>query len=231
MRYLNIGGGNFSQKGWDNLDFPFPAREKKQRRNLITIPHNLMRDRHLPIADGIYDGVYTEHCIEHLSEEVVLNLFKEVHRILRPSGTFRISCPDAQLLWRAYKYGDMSDVMFSKKGKKASKEQTLIDLIATGANLPDNPARMLFVYQQMENAFQTLTNMLESTGWDDQYHAPGRHLSWWTEVKLRRALSKDFDNPIRMIRHRSSDPELAKEYLDNTQPKYSLIVECQKGMT
>jgi predicted SAM-dependent methyltransferase len=58
--------------------------------------------RTLPFADSSIAGVFSEHCLEHLSFDAAKGFISEVYRILHPGGVVRIIVPDAELFLRAY---------------------------------------------------------------------------------------------------------------------------------
>lgn len=60
------------------------------------------RNDALPFPDGSVCYVFSSHVIEHLPDEYAFRLFTEVHRILKPKGTFRIVCPDMDKIIDAY---------------------------------------------------------------------------------------------------------------------------------
>jgi predicted SAM-dependent methyltransferase len=93
---VHLGCGARARAGWFNIDCAsFPGV-------------NLLWDiRHrLPLADGIADCVYSEHVLEHFEYEDAIRLLREVHRILRIGGVFRIGVPNAAIYLRAYVSGD-----------------------------------------------------------------------------------------------------------------------------
>ncbi|MBR4624101.1 MAG: methyltransferase domain-containing protein [Alphaproteobacteria bacterium] len=96
---LNIGAGHFLEPGWDVVDWYIDDK-------YIDYKVNLLKTTNLPINDESYKYVFTSHLIEHLSNELDENLFKEVYRILKPNGIFRIACPDAEKALFAYKNND-----------------------------------------------------------------------------------------------------------------------------
>jgi predicted SAM-dependent methyltransferase len=51
----------------------------------------------LPFSSEVYEGVFCEHTLEHLPYNFALNCIKEVHRILKSEGVFRIDVPDLDL--------------------------------------------------------------------------------------------------------------------------------------
>ncbi len=46
-----------------------------------------------PYADNQFDGIYSEHFIEHMYKYQGINFFREAHRILKPGGTIRTVWP------------------------------------------------------------------------------------------------------------------------------------------
>jgi predicted SAM-dependent methyltransferase len=58
--------------------------------------------RPLPFDDASFDGVFCEHVLEHFGQEDGERLAREVARILRPGGVFRVIVPDAQYVLRSY---------------------------------------------------------------------------------------------------------------------------------
>ena len=56
----------------------------------------------IKLPDESVEIVYTSHTIEHIADIYVDHLFREVHRILKKGGTFRITCPDIGKCYDAY---------------------------------------------------------------------------------------------------------------------------------
>jgi predicted SAM-dependent methyltransferase len=90
--YLDIGCGTKVNDTFISLDYYWhPA---------LDICHDATRG--LPVPSASMDGVYTEHCIEHLELRDADALLGEILRVLRPGGTLRIIVPDAELYARRY---------------------------------------------------------------------------------------------------------------------------------
>ena len=61
----------------------------------------------LPFSDHSVDVVYTSHMMEHLPKEKLPELFREVLRVLKQDGFFRIALPDMRIMVEKYlKDGD-----------------------------------------------------------------------------------------------------------------------------
>ena len=82
---LHIGAGlKLLGRGWANTDCT------------LNFPANIHLDvtRRFPVADAVFDFVYTEHLIEHLTREQADHMLCECYRILKPGGVLRVVCPD-----------------------------------------------------------------------------------------------------------------------------------------
>jgi predicted SAM-dependent methyltransferase len=91
---LNLGAGPRGLAGshWVNVDgYPAPGIDF-----LIDI------SRRLPFADAGFDGVFCEHVLEHFAKADGARLAREVARILKPGGIFRVVVPDAAFVLRSY---------------------------------------------------------------------------------------------------------------------------------
>jgi predicted SAM-dependent methyltransferase len=93
-RYLNLGSGPRGRDDvhWVNID-GFPDENV---HFLIDI------SRPLPFPSGSFDGVFCEHVVEHFSLNDGLKISREIKRILRPGGVFRVIVPDAEYVVRMY---------------------------------------------------------------------------------------------------------------------------------
>jgi predicted SAM-dependent methyltransferase len=58
--------------------------------------------RPLPFPDASFDGAFSEHVLEHFLYEDGRTVAKEIHRLLKPDGCFRVIVPDAELIMRRY---------------------------------------------------------------------------------------------------------------------------------
>jgi SAM-dependent methyltransferase len=95
---LNIGPGKtWARDGWETLDYYHPH---------ATYACDLRESPRLPLPSDSVELVFCSHVIEHLSDEAVLSLFREVARVLRYGGAFRVSCPDAEKAVAQFKRGN-----------------------------------------------------------------------------------------------------------------------------
>lgn len=90
--YLNVGCGPRTSPGFVHLDYGWHPG--------IDVCWDLTQP--LPFDRSSMTGIFTEHCLEHISYDACLQALREFKRILRSDGTVRIVVPDAELYLRAY---------------------------------------------------------------------------------------------------------------------------------
>ena len=63
---------------------------KTDQTNKVGIKTTITKifDAHLPFEDNSFEGIYSWHYLNHNYKEKVLELFKEIYRILNPKGIF-----------------------------------------------------------------------------------------------------------------------------------------------
>jgi len=92
MRYLEIGGDRQRNLNWDVINIA-------NKYNLPGIRSYDITDLPIPfVTDETYDGIYSEHIIEHLYRYQGINLFKEAYRILKPGGILRTAWPAGDVI-------------------------------------------------------------------------------------------------------------------------------------
>ena len=82
-------------------------------------------DRSLSQTES-FDGVFCEHVMEHFSLPDGERIAREVHRILRPGGCFRVIVPDAQLVLR--RYFDAPDEIVARRGTGVETPMEIVNL-------------------------------------------------------------------------------------------------------
>ena len=93
---LNIGPGKWKKSGWKTLD----------HYRFASFHMDLRTTDPLPLEDNVITKAFCSHCIEHIEDHHLENLLKELYRCMKSGAIFRVSCPDAQLAFDAYRYGD-----------------------------------------------------------------------------------------------------------------------------
>jgi predicted SAM-dependent methyltransferase len=101
---LHLGCSNNKFENWINADF-FNSSKTADWMLDLRYPLNC--------KDNVWDGVFTEHTIEHLYPDHVMNLLKELHRTMNTNAWIRITVPDLQKYINYY-CGKEVDREFSK---------------------------------------------------------------------------------------------------------------------
>jgi predicted SAM-dependent methyltransferase len=92
VRKLQIGAGRTSLDGWLSSDIR-PAGG-----------HVLFLDatKPFPFAGAVFDYVFSEHMIEHITWSEGLSMLRECRRVLKPGGKVRIATPDLRVFLGLY---------------------------------------------------------------------------------------------------------------------------------
>ncbi|MCM2264351.1 MAG: methyltransferase domain-containing protein, partial [Desulfuromonadales bacterium] len=238
-RYINIGAGSFYHPCWHNLDTPNEYYAKSQKGNLH-VQYDLTSHQEMPFEDSTIRVAYTSHVIEHIRNEDVLYLFREVYRCLEPGGYFRITCPDIDLEYEAYRRGDESFWKWPNAYGEYNTtiEQKFLDHFAT-ALTQKHPDKSIRKYddQEVRTVFQHLSKeealdyFIEKIPIDNQKNYPGDHINWFNSKKIRLMLEEAGFSDIYNSKYgQSFCPVLRNNNLfDNTCPELSLYIECRKS--
>jgi len=113
--FLNLGSGPRGRrdKHWINID-------GFKDRNVDFV---LDISRSLPFPAATFDGVFSEHVLEHFSLEDGEKIAREVRRILSPAGRFRIIVPDAALVLK--RYFDAPEELIAWRGEGGTAMETV----------------------------------------------------------------------------------------------------------
>jgi len=116
--YLNLGSGprGIASPHWINVD-GFPDKNVQYLVDL---------SRPLPVPDGSFTGIFSEHVQEHFSLEDGIALMRECHRVLASGGYLRVIMPDARKLMRAY-FDDPACLMDHRPAPTGHPMETIND--------------------------------------------------------------------------------------------------------
>jgi predicted SAM-dependent methyltransferase len=249
-RFYNIGPGEFAHPLWTNVD---GSDEYRALYGTGKGPHiyiNLFDHTPLPVEDHTAEIVYTSHTIEHVDDAAVNFLFREVSRILKPGGIFRVITPDTELAYRAWQrndrrfYGWLYEPAHMARSEQyllnipydqATLAQVFLEEFAAQAStittvgaekrISDEELTELFKTRTLEEAFDYCTSFCSI---EIQKQHPWRHMNWFHENKLRKMLeSAGFRTVYRSAYLQSVAPVLReKMWFDQTLPQHSLFMEA-----
>lgn len=116
--FLNLGSGprGIDDVHWVNVD----GFSDQNVHYLVDF------GRPLPFPNESFDGVFCEHVIEHFSLEDGERIAREVYRILRLGGCFRVIVPDAELVLR--RYFDTPDEIVARRGTGVETPMEIVNL-------------------------------------------------------------------------------------------------------
>jgi predicted SAM-dependent methyltransferase len=112
-RRLNWGCGAVTPMGWVNADITAGPG--------VDVPVDIRRG--LPLESNYFDYIVSIHALPELAYSEVDGALAELHRVLKPGGTLRLSLPDMDLAMSAYRSGDVDyfligdDIVKSLAGK------------------------------------------------------------------------------------------------------------------
>lgn len=246
-RLFNLGAGVWTHPFWTNVDLP-PQTEAFAAIQSPCIHHDFVADTKLPFPSGSVDCFYTSHVVEHLPQEAVQRLMREVFRCLRKGGCFRVvTGPDADTDWQALLRGDqmwwyeMDKPYFTSAIEGDRPPMTLYDKwlyeVATPRSVyVDTPCEKKYTSAEIKklvtrykNDPDALRDMLD-TGLVFNYKFPGDHISWWNAEKLQNFLKNaGFKTAFRSGYGQSISPFMRDmRYFDQTYPFMSVYVEAVK---
>jgi len=247
---INIGAGSFRRKGWINLDFDNPHYDWDKDS---FIQYDITEMKNLPYEDKSVKAVYISHVVEHIKNEHVEYLFREIRRVLKPDGIFRLAVPNADIYYLCMKTGETASLMWRAKFFKNHGWDDLTALrpahylvreicTARGGylSLPsekrrfdsdsDNPCFIsftavedLFLRVSKADFFDTLCDDLLFNA----MHA-GDHINWWTYEKAQDFLRGAGFSLVMPSSFLASSYAPMKEWphFDSTRPTMSLYVEA-----
>jgi predicted SAM-dependent methyltransferase len=93
--YLQVGCGYNIYSDFINMDIEW-------KPNVIPWDISVIKDDNYPIETSSLEGIYTEHCLEHIPFSSTKDNLKEFYRMLKPGGTVRIAVPDGELFIDMY---------------------------------------------------------------------------------------------------------------------------------
>mgnify|MGYP003143326144 CR=1 FL=1 len=101
----------------------------------------------LPYSNEDFNGIYSEHFIEHLYKYQAINFFKECFRVLKPGGVIRTVWPPYEFVERLEKFSPPNNSHRSKR------EQCALGLL-------HQKGQHLYLWSKSE-----MKDMLESLGY------------------------------------------------------------------
>jgi len=142
-KLLNVGCGPFPKPEFINLDYGWKPE--------IDICWDITKQKY-PLKGESVEGIYTEHCLEHIPFEKCMENLHEFYRLLKPNGTIRIVVPDGEIYFDLYQQKKTNKNVQMPYGENESTAMISINRIFRGND-------HMFIYD-----FETLSALLSKAG-------------------------------------------------------------------
>lgn len=227
-KFYNISAGGHFDFGcgihhplWRNVDIKKKWDSKSRYNPEKDIIHDLQSLEPLPIATGYAELVYSRITIEHITNDASMIFFKEVKRILKRGGVFRIATPNIDLDYRAYLNNDKH--YFSWASHRSIEQAFLEHFADTGLIKPER-FKELLSEKNLEDVLDYCTTEYQI---DFTKHNRENHINWWNPKKLEQMLrSAGFNTIYVSAAEQSICPVLRNGYyFDNVFQKVMLYME------
>ncbi|MDR1916163.1 MAG: class I SAM-dependent methyltransferase [Synergistaceae bacterium] len=239
---INIGSGGFVCRNWTNLDF-ISDLFYNAHKGVNFIPFDIRSDS-IPFADATVFCAYCSHVIEHIEEKHIEELFKEVFRVLKPNGIFRLSFPDADFLyavtledhnfwhWRKEWFDTEIKAMNGMEGTPSPVDFLVREIATPRCNFyryAQNPIDKRNLEQKIKSLTKDefLDYLVDGLEFRAEY--PNDHISWWNYDKCKKFLIKAGFKRIFSSKYRGSvTPYMCSKEFDRTRPNMSCYIEAIK---
>jgi len=214
--FCNISAGGHFDFGcgihhpcWTNIDLNRSWKDDNNSRNGIEynpdtdIAHDFLTNKPLPIESGIIELAHSRNSIEHLPDDAVKDMFKEIYRILKPGGIFRVAAPDVDYLYKIYLNNDRE--FFNWYPDDVSIEQAFLRYFACHAStlhhdgdnklekISDEELRNIFKSMKYEEALYFCVSKCSLDVYKKErmsMSSLSTHINWWNRKKLSGFLSE-----------------------------------------
>lgn len=244
--FYNLGAGDWRHRFWTNVDYA--SDYYNYDPSLIDIPWDITEEKPLPVEDETAELCYCSHTVEHLQDKHVDHLLAEATRILKPGGVLRVTCPNMQAYYLAWKRRDVFFyyhydyiVPFGEETGSYTKDtmsKWLVNEMATQLVQSVKPGHAprytdakelddILSGGPMEEVFDRLCSEVD---FSLQRIVPGHHVNWWTNEKLCKAMKRaGFSETMVSVAGGSVAPAMRdRQYFDKQNPTFSIFVDAIK---
>tara|TARA_B110000305_G_C19433735_1_gene637655 strand:+ start:1311 stop:2018 length:708 start_codon:yes stop_codon:yes gene_type:complete len=117
-QYLNVGCGFHKPDNFLNLDFFNKSIIFKKKMD-PEVQHDLRYP--LPFSSNRFNGIFSEHALEHLYPDEAFNLINEIYRCLKIGGTLRLSLPNTEKIITEYYENNLADPDLRTRGESVNR--------------------------------------------------------------------------------------------------------------
>ena len=234
-KYLNLGAGvTFKHSQFITLDVR-PEIKTNKAEGIYNF--DLTKDLPLPCEDSSINGVYSSHCLEHLTRRQVKELLSECYRVLKKKGILRIIVPNMKELFDNYDKKNIS--YFSWFMDKENKEGQIwvfdswIRLVVRSFAghvvdlFSDKELNEMYLNNNRE---EFVNKILSKEDIAPERWVPNTHKSFWTPESLKKEFELTGFQNICLSKPSKSKEKVFRNrwFFDNTLPEKSIIMEATK---
>lgn len=224
FKCLNVGGGKFLLKDWRILDY----NSDDYKNDLLDYNIDLLECNSWPIENSSFDLVYSSHCIEHLTDFAGEKVFSEIYRILKPKGIFRLTLPDIDPAYEAFKMKNMS--FFEANSNPPDKTNVYTYFLGYFSSIKHEDTNL----SQFDIDYNSLSkeeflNKYIAKDVNKNTHKYIYHLTWYNFSKIER-IGKEvgFEKVIKSQRRMSISKEMLNGNFDHKSGEWNLYVDLIK---
>ncbi len=231
---VNVGGGKFFIKHWRVLDYP--SEDYPYPSFYIDYKFDLTSKSPFQFKDDTVKLLYSSHTLEHIPQEYCQHIFNEFYRCLKKGGAVRLSVPDFDMAYDAYR--DKDDKFFNQiksikiNPSRFTLNQKFLRVFATALINTESEEDLEKNYLSMkkEEFANYYTNEISRES--NKLH-PKFHINWWNFEKAKDMFQKaGFKKIYRSYPQKSKFKEMrlrtGKYGFDRTNIAVSLYIEAIK---
>ena len=225
---VNIGGGHFFKRHWRVLDYPVGYYDWMPYA--VDYHFDLTSGKRFPFRDNLVTYFFSAHTLEHIPQEHCQHIFDELFRSLKPGGAVRLSMPDFDNAYEAFKENNIS---FFSKYAGDSIEEKFLDFFATALRneISGDQFRRDISRMTKEEFADNYTGLI---GRHAQAENAGNHINWWNYNKAEKMLRSAGFTEVYQSREQESrfaDMKGRGRYcgFDSTHPELSFFIEAVKA--
>ncbi len=236
-KFINFGPGSFKHKFWQNADRYYQGKKSwsdirdNKYKMQIDIEWNLLENKEIDVESDTIEVCYCSHLIEHAWDDNVRFFFKDVHRVLKEGGVFRVVCPDIDLGIEAYRNKDKYFFINNKSAQpipyKLLEYNSLITHKENSTCLSPDEADDFIKKHKNEYEALNEASRLSDKEVQNKYAA---HVNWFNEEKVVKFLKDAGFKTIRVNGYKQSICPVLRDarYFDKTDPEVSLYIDAIK---
>ena len=231
---INVGGGYYFRRHWKVMEYE--TEWYRYSPGVIDFKHNLSSEEKFPFKDNSVYLFYLSHTIEHIPQKYCQHIFNEIFRCLKHKGGVRLTNPDYDLGYKAYKEKNLE---FFKKYKGFDLDEKFLYFFASFYVVDKSKEELEITKKILKKKILEMSKeefadyyTLKIPPESQTRHAES-HISWWNFDKMKIFLTNAGFTNIYISSPQESKFQEMKGHgrntgFDSTHPEFSMFVEAIK---